>query len=90
MEANVNFYLWASTTLELHTARQNVAFSVNLSYNDHKDTLSKGWEVGLFSLLGITTTQGASIYNNFLSISGNDHEMDIAGHHILLGINKAF
>lgn len=90
LEANVNFDLWESTTLVIHAARQNVAHSVSLSYNDYKVSLSKRWEDGWSALLGITTTQGASIYNDFLSISGNGQVMDIAGPHILLGINKAF
>lgn len=90
VEANVTFDLWKSTTLVMHAARQNVAHSMNLSYNDYKVSLSKGWGDGWSALLGITTTQGANIYKNFLSISGNGQVMDIAAPQILLSVNKAY
>lgn len=88
LEANASFDLGDSYTLALHAARQHVANSQNLSYNDYKLSISKGYAGGISGSLAVTNTQGADIYKNFLSVSGNGKTMDIGGTRLLISLNK--
>jgi uncharacterized protein (TIGR02001 family) len=90
MEANASFELGNAYTLGLHAARQIVTNSHNLSYNDYKLNVNKGWADGWSGSLGLTATNGAELYNNFLSVSGNGKTMDIGGTHWLFGVSKSF
>jgi uncharacterized protein (TIGR02001 family) len=90
LEANASFELGNDYTFGLHAARQSVTNSRNLSYTDYKINITKGWINGWSALLALTSTQGAELYNNFLSVSGNGKTMDIGGTNFMLGANKSF
>jgi len=90
LEANANFDLGNAYTFGLHAARQFVTNSRNLSYNDYKLSITRGFSQGWSASLALTATQGAGLYDNFLSVEGNRKTMDIGGTHWLIGLNKTF
>jgi hypothetical protein len=89
-EANANFDLDNAYTIGLHAGRQLVSHGVNLNYSDFKLNMGKsfaqGWSVGL----AISTTQGADLYNQFLSVDGSGSTMNIGGPHYQAIFNKGF
>ncbi|ATX82996.1 hypothetical protein Ga0123462_2161 [Mariprofundus ferrinatatus] len=90
LEANADFDLGSAFTLGLHAGLQLVTNSSNLSYSDYRVSLARevtsGWSVSV----AVTTTQGAEIYNNFLSVAGNGRVKNIGGTHWQAYLNKAF
>jgi hypothetical protein len=90
LEANANFDFGNTFTFGLHAARQTVTNSKNLSYNDYKLSITKGFVYGWSSSLALTATQGAGLYNNFLSVAGTGKTMNIGGTNWLISVNRAF
>ena len=90
LEANANFDLGEAYTLGLHAARQTVTNSSNLSYSDYKLSMTKGFSQNWSVSMALTATQGAELYNNFLSVAGNGKTKNIGGAHWQIGLSKAF
>lgn len=89
-EANASFDLGSEVNIGLHAGRQNVTHSSRLSYSDYKISGTKALPQGWSATLSLSSTHGAEIYNNFLSVKGTEETMNIGGTHWLLLVNKAF
>lgn len=89
LEANANFDVGYGLSLGLHAAHQYVTNSRALDYSDYRVGISKSLPRGWSASLNYTATNGAEIYDDFLSATGNGRTMDIGGSAWVFGINKS-
>ena len=89
-EANTNFDIGHEASIGLHIGRQVVTHSSRLSYRDYKISATKTLTYNWSAILALSSTSGADIYNDFISVSGNGQTLDIGSTHWVFSINKTF
>lgn len=89
-EANASFGLGHEMSAGLHVGHQVVAHSSKLSYSDYRISGTKSMPHDWSATLALSSTSGAGIYNDFLSVRGNGQTLDIGGTLWTLSVNKAF
>jgi len=89
-EANANFEIGHEFSVGLHAGRQLVTHISKLSYSDYRfsgtQSMPQGWSV----TAALSSTRGAEIYNDFVSVTGNGQTLDVGGTYWLFSANKAF
>lgn len=89
-EANASFDIGHEVSVGLHAGRQLVMHSSRLSYSDYKISATKTIPYNWSATLALSSTSGAEIYNDFISVNGNGQTLDIGGTHWVFSVNKAF
>ncbi|WP_161626936.1 TorF family putative porin [Sulfuricella denitrificans] len=89
-EANASFDIGHEVSVGLHIGRQVVTHSSKLSYSDYKISGTKTLPHDWSATVALSSTSGAEIYNDFISVNGNGQTLDIGGTHWVFSVNKAF
>lgn len=89
-EVNASFDVGHEASIGLHVGRQVVTHSSRLNYRDYKISATKTLTYNWSAILALSSTSGADIYNDFISVSGNGQTLDIGSTHWVFSINKTF